>query len=592
MRMIQDWIEENYTFKAAQGVWLRQGHDEFAYSDGDAVEKAIYKRVLIAKDRSVSSDELFATCDDWPSLYHLSPERSNLLRPFGDFLQGKRVLELGCGCGAITRFLGEAGADVLALEGSFRRASIAAARCEGLENVTVLCDKILEAPIQSQKFDVVTLIGVLEYARMFSESEDPIAETLRMARSLLNPGGCLLLAIENRFGLKYFAGAREDHLGTAMDGIEGGYRPKGPVTFSRKVLERYLKECGFAQSELHLPLPDYKLPRAMIHPAGIDDENFAAEALLTDVAARDYSRFEQYVFSAPAAWPGLHEAGLTRDLANSFLFVAWADEVQPCLSDGVLAEYYGEFMLRETQKVVQFVKDNDAYQVRRQPLSPPAKRLRSLRGFRHVLEDEPYFRGETMQAHLTHAISMSGWTIQDIVEALRPWVELLKEHSVERDGKAYIPGKFYDLIPCNAILVDGKATAIDQEWISQEELLPLSYMVLRGLSISLIRQHLVGVPQKGTPLRFEEIFKAFMSALNLSYDRKEIEECWNCEKVLQANFGNRCRSFQQYCTLELNPRVDLTSALAALEQEQKRSVELFKANKELKQSLRELMKAQ
>ncbi len=58
-------------------------------------------------DPSSLSSELRAAITDWPSQYHLSAKRANLLRPFAEDLRGKRVLEIGAGYGAITRYLGE-----------------------------------------------------------------------------------------------------------------------------------------------------------------------------------------------------------------------------------------------------------------------------------------------------------------------------------------------------------------------------------------------------------------------------------------------------------------------------------------------------
>ena len=78
--------------------------------------------------------ELAAAIRDWPSQYHLDAARANLLRPIAP-ASGATVLEIGAGCGAITRFLGETGATVLALEGSLARARIAASRCRDLDNV-------------------------------------------------------------------------------------------------------------------------------------------------------------------------------------------------------------------------------------------------------------------------------------------------------------------------------------------------------------------------------------------------------------------------------------------------------------------------
>ena len=141
-------------------VYSRQGaSNDFAYSDGDACESYILQCLQQAQDLSTSSAELSLFIRDWPTRYHLSPRRADLLRPFQDDLSNKQVLEIGSGCGAITRFLGEAGAQVTALEGSYRRACISAARCHDLDNVLVICDNFsqFEAAVQ---YDVITLIGV------------------------------------------------------------------------------------------------------------------------------------------------------------------------------------------------------------------------------------------------------------------------------------------------------------------------------------------------------------------------------------------------------------------------------------------------
>ena len=57
------------------------------------------------------------------------------------------------------------------------------------------------------------LIGVLEYAGVFSDGYEPALKMLKKARSMLNPNGRLFIAIENQLGLKYFAGVPEDHIG-------------------------------------------------------------------------------------------------------------------------------------------------------------------------------------------------------------------------------------------------------------------------------------------------------------------------------------------------------------------------------------------
>ncbi len=216
-------VSQEYIFDAIGGFWRRDTARDFSYSDGDEVEERILAIMRSSLDRSSKSLELQKAITDWPTNYHFNSCRANLLRPVRHLLKGQ-ILEIGAGAGAITRFLGECGAQVVAVEGSERRASIVASRCADLSNVSVIADDF--AVFQTgARFDVVTLIGVLEYARLFFKvgTGDPVDALIVKARGFLRPGGILIVAIENQLGLKYFAGCAEDHLGQAMVGIEDRY---------------------------------------------------------------------------------------------------------------------------------------------------------------------------------------------------------------------------------------------------------------------------------------------------------------------------------------------------------------------------------
>ena len=98
---------------------VRIGTTEVDYEDG--AEAAVLSDLERIVDRSDGSDELTMLIRDWPTSYHFSPSRSNLLRPIR-IDSRDRVLEVGCGSGPITRWLGERGADVLAIDGNVEHA--------------------------------------------------------------------------------------------------------------------------------------------------------------------------------------------------------------------------------------------------------------------------------------------------------------------------------------------------------------------------------------------------------------------------------------------------------------------------------------
>lgn len=229
------------------------------YSDGDIEDKII--------ETLKSGKDVFDIPYNGGAVFHnFTDARENLINWY-PFSKDASVLEIGAGMGALTGFLCQKCKSVTAFEHSPKRAEIIRCRYPEYSNLNVVCGDILSYEFK-QKYDYIMLIGVLEYMGINSTSDDPYSEILLIINELLKPEGILLLAIENRFGLKYWCGAAEDHTGVPFDGISGyqqnsyttRYHKSGVKTFSRDTLKEYLEKCGFQQNKWFYPLPDYKFP--------------------------------------------------------------------------------------------------------------------------------------------------------------------------------------------------------------------------------------------------------------------------------------------------------------------------------------------
>ncbi|MCX6650722.1 MAG: methyltransferase domain-containing protein [Methanomassiliicoccales archaeon] len=230
--------------------------DQDQYSDGD-VEEDILTLVRSGNDL----EDAIRHDQRWAVLYHLDQRRKNLLEWY-PFSKEASLLEIGAGCGALTGLFCEKVRSVTAVEISPRRASIIAARHSTMQNLTVYAGKFDN--IGGLKgFDYVTLIGVLEYAGIYQRSPQPYQEMLKHAISALKDNGTLILAIENKLGLKYWAGTPEDHSGVLFQGLEGYPGEEGFRTFGREEIRNMLVETGFSDLEFYYPYPDYKLPECI-----------------------------------------------------------------------------------------------------------------------------------------------------------------------------------------------------------------------------------------------------------------------------------------------------------------------------------------
>lgn len=215
----------------------------------DGAEATLLRIVRSCEDRSSLSDELRALATDWPTEYHTSPARPNVLRAV-DLPADARILEIGAGCGAVTRYLAETCRYVDALEPMAARAAVVAERTRECDNVNVMVGTVDDLH-EVGPYDAVVINGVLEYVGGCTDSDrDEKQAFLTRTRSLLASGGVVLCAIENRLGAKYVVGAPEDHTGIPWDGVEG-YTRRGPArTFTRAELEALFRDAGFAQSRL------------------------------------------------------------------------------------------------------------------------------------------------------------------------------------------------------------------------------------------------------------------------------------------------------------------------------------------------------
>lgn len=438
----------------------------------DGAEERLLEVMVEATDRSSGSDELDDRIVDWPSRYHLSHQRSNLLRPLR-IGEGMRILDVGAGTGSLARYLGEQGASVLAVEGNMARAEVAAARCAGLDNVEVVCGSIDDLDAGEQ-FDLVTVIGVLEYSAAEIGGAAGPAHLLEAVRARLRSGGAMALAIENQLGLKYLLGGAEDHRGVPWVGLEDYPGPPGARTWSRRALTEMLLDAGFGAQQWLYPYPDYKLPSVVVHERLFDEPDHAElidQLVLRPVSFPDAE--PERLADAPAAHAVLVNAGLGPDVASSFLVLAApeADAAGALVADDVLAWIDGNHRRAAWRRHRVLTTD------RRLVVTSAGSGV-DHGWLRHQPGDDRAFEsgstlGQLVQSHLrTH-------DREGVAAVLRRWWSELEQRSEPASTAAaqlgvhpflpsttarVLPDGYLDVSPSNFVDRDGTLVLIDDEW--------------------------------------------------------------------------------------------------------------------------------
>lgn len=414
----------------------------------DGGEERIAAILEQADDLTSLSDELAAHDDDWVSRYHLSRERGNIVRPLA-LDPDARVLEIGAGCGAVTRTLGETVALVDALEPTLSRARCARLRTRDLASVQVFVGELDDVP-RVPAYDAIVAVGVLEYVGGAGGAEERVS-FLREAAARLRPGGCLVLAIENQLGVKYFAGAPEDHQDQPFEGLED-YPRRGPFrTFSRVDLEALVEAAGMKADVLQA-FPDYKLPRLLL-----------SDALLAGPAASiawRAARFPSYDSPSPRPrlasefhlWRALVRAGLGRHFGNSFLVICRPPGGESLWPDELQAAFYTSNRRAPFGTESRVLTADGGIVFARRHLSPGDDPRREG-ALEHRCGTMPFEPGPTVLDRLEHADDT------ELAELLGRW----RRHVLATPGSA--DGRNIDPLPDNIIDTPSGWRAVDDEWL-------------------------------------------------------------------------------------------------------------------------------
>ncbi|MBP1991149.1 class I SAM-dependent methyltransferase [Paenibacillus eucommiae] len=279
------------------------------YSDGE-VEDVLLN---IVQNKQSINEVLNLPQSEWALLYHLSPIRRNLLEWY-PFDKSASLLEIGAGCGALTGLFCEKVKHVTAVELSLKRSQIISNRCCSHDNLEIMVGNLNDMVID-KTFDYISLIGVLEYAKHFSESSSPYENFLKNIKKFLKPGGKLIIAIENKFGIKYWSGAAEDHSGKIFESIENYPAASKAETFGKTELIDLLKKTEFGELRFYYPMPDYKMPSAIY-----SDDYLPHRGQLQSMSP-NYDRERYSLFNEKLALDTLIKNKQFDFFANSFLVI-------------------------------------------------------------------------------------------------------------------------------------------------------------------------------------------------------------------------------------------------------------------------------
>ena len=437
------------------------------YSDGESEETKLFRTIGSIKDLSSISWELQRLIESWAQRYHLSMHRGAIVRclPLSPHSQ---VLELGAGCGAVTRALGEKFAVVDAIEGSAARARICASRCRDLANVRVFATNINNISPE-HNYGLVFLVGVLEWSKGYIDVADPFRSCLQIASRALNESGVLVIAIENQVGLKYLLGIGEDHSGIELEGLHGYPTFNRAETFSKQKLLELLNSVGLNAVRFLYPFPDYKLAKVILTDEAVSLRSEAIAYWASRYQFEDYLKPERRIGGHQALIVSeIAKAGLLGELSNSFLIMACARHSDlPSLPWIVWSERLTRHKKFTSETKLEY--SDNAFTIKKQYPHSFAKQYSKVKRFRlNSVVSQPFLDGSILELQLVR-MAMAGHKDQ-FLQAVERWMAYAGNF-LPADDHVHLRPEAWDCIPRNLMeMKDGTLRAFDLEFLYDDQL--------------------------------------------------------------------------------------------------------------------------
>lgn len=338
----------------------------------------------------------------------------------------------------------------------------------------------------------------------------PYEQFFELLKEHLNPKGHIILAVDNRYGLKYFAGCKEHLTGRYFEGLEGYANSEGVKTFSKEAILELIREAGFVNIKTYYPYPDYRYMTALYTDAHLP----SAGELTANLC--NFAEERVVLFDEAKVFDELIKEGRFQEFSNSYLFDLTTEEERT--EEELLFLKYSVERDEKYRIRTEIVKKCDGTRiVRKVPYTESAEsHVKMIKHWEKILRKqyEPanvsvnrctltakgaefeFLKGRTLEAVLDEYLAKSDFAgfvgevkayTDKLEEILKPapfaanekFKAIFGEISFETPQVAAEINNI-DLIFPNIILTDGKWNVIDYEWTFDFQI-PLKFIIHRAI---------------------------------------------------------------------------------------------------------------
>ena len=425
----------------------------------------------------------------------LSSIRENLVHAC-DIKTNSTVLEIGAHLGELTGALCKKSTKVVTIESNKKRAEAIAKRYDEVENLEIFVGNPKDIELK-EKFDYITLFGVLEYATCFWNTEEPARDMIEFCKGLLKENGKILIATNNKFSMKSYVGDTDECTNNAFDSITGYKNSKKEYKLGKNKIEEILKKCNLNHYKFLYLLPDYKLPNIIF-----SDEYLPSSSKINGYFPY-YRDCSSIFFSEVDAFDNVIKENkeMFKFFANSYLIKVsqneFEDDTKFISFNNYRKRKYRLMTKIKSETVEKTCTNNES----EEHIKNIAKNINDLKNENIYILDK--YEEEKIISKFENSKLVSQM-ISDNLDNKKYIVDLFKKYknkilelsseyqenqnnvfekydiNVEKEkinSFRYLKNGYWDLIFKNCFIINDEFVFFDQEWM--EEYLPVDFLVYR-----------------------------------------------------------------------------------------------------------------
>lgn len=317
------------------------------------------------------------------------------------------------------------------------------------------------------------------------EGKEPYSQFFEEIKKHLKPKGHVILAVDNRFRLTFFAGSKERLTGKYFEGLEGYGHSEGICTFSKDAVLTMAKEAGFVVAKTYYPYPNFRYMTAMY----TDEHLPSLGELNTNLC--NFEEERAVLFNEAAVFDELIKEGKFQEFSNSYLFDLTLEE--PEKDEELLFLKYSVERDEKYRIRTEIVRKSDGTKVvRKVPYDESAAaHVKQIKEWEKVLGEEYASVGVkvnccTLTEKGAEFEFLKGRTLEDKLDEylekddFAGFVQELKKYAVMVEQMTSAKAANIDLIFSNIILVDGQWNVIDYEWTFEADI-PVKFIIHRAI---------------------------------------------------------------------------------------------------------------